>query len=124
MVRKIVFSAILLCLFIAIPLSIVGIEQVELGEPFLAFVKTCDHELSDFKVAIPDIPTIPRVNNLGGFEFILNAFITFANIFVNLINIISKLLNVIIQVVQFIVIVVKNLILFKDNLVNYQVPVV
>lgn len=123
MINKIIVSIFLVCLFIAIPLSLAGIHKVELGEPFLNFMSTCNNELSRFKIEIPDIPLIPKFGNADGFLIVLNLLISFVNMIVQIVNIIADVVNIVIQLIQFIVIVVKNLILFKDNLQNYTIPV-
>ena len=114
---------ILICLFIAIPLSIMGIKKVELGEPFLALMRASTRDVEQYKVAIPSIPFIPVFENASGFQLILNAFIRFLNIFVWLLNAISSVTNVVIQFLQFIFFMIRNLINFKDTLANYAVPV-
>lgn len=124
MIHKIIASLFLVCLFIAIPLSLMGIERVELGEPFLAFMSTCNHELSQFKIEIPDIPLIPQFDDASGFLLVLDVLIKFVNMIIQLINIIADVVNVVIQLLQFIFIIVKNLINFKDTLANYSIPVV
>lgn len=118
MIRKIIYAGIFLCLLIAIPLSLMGIEKVEPGMPFLAFLKNCNRELNDFKIEIPNIPAIPLLDTEGNpFLNFVNGVINFLNGVSNLINFIITLLNVVIQVIQFIFIVVKNLIIFKDTLI-------
>ena len=124
MIHKIIASLFLICLFIAIPLSLMGIERVELGEPFLSFMSTCNYELSNFKIEIPDIPTIPVFDDASGFSLVIDVLIKFVNIIIVIINTIADVINVVIQLIQFICIVVKNLITFKDSLVDYSIPVV
>lgn len=116
MIKKITIVSILLCLLIAIPLSILGIRKVELGPSFLAFMNTCNRDLNNFKIEIPNIPRIPSPPNLDGFWAILNAFISFGNFIIGVINVGITLINVVIQLIEFIIIMIKNLIAFKDVL--------
>lgn len=121
MFKKIVLSLVLVCLFIAIPLALMGYKKVELGEPFLAFMQNVSKELNDFKIAIPDIPSIPHFEGAtdGGFlevmSNILNALINFVNVIITVLNALSTIINIIIQLLQTIFIVIKQLIGFKDN---------
>ena len=50
MIKKIACFFIGVCLFIAIPLSIAGITKVDLGAPFMAFLKNTNNDLNNFKV--------------------------------------------------------------------------
>ena len=86
MIKKILFSLIFLCLCIAVPLALIGFKHVDLGSGFIGFMSNCSHELESFKIGIPDIPQIPKIDVLvdnGGLEVlfnILNAIIGFFNI--------------------------------------------
>ena len=123
MLRKICFALILLCLFIAIPLSLMGIHKVELGEPFLALMKAVNKDLSTYKIEIPQIPEIPGTSTFGGAWLILDVVIKFFNFMIKIINVFITLINVVIQVLQTIFLIVRHLITFKDTLANYSVPV-
>lgn len=116
MIKKIIFAAIVLCLFIAIPLALLGITHVELGQPFMTFLRNCNIELNQYKVVIPNIPDIPSPPNPSGWLLILNAFVAFANFFVRIINVFTSILSTVIQLFQFIFILIKNLITLKDTL--------
>ena len=116
MIKKVIFAGIVLCLFIAIPFALMGIQHVELGQPFMTFLRGCNLELNQYKVEIPSIPEIPSPPNPSGWLLILNAFISFANFFVKIINVMTSILSVIIQLFQFIFILIKNLITLKDSL--------
>lgn len=126
MVKKIIFSGIVLCLFIAIPLALMGYKQVELGTPFLALMRSVSRDLDNFKIEIPDIPNIPHFSTIeasGVLEVlfnILNAIINFFNVIIFLINTIVDVINIVIQLIQVIVLIVKNLINFKDTIVSYN----
>ena len=130
MIKKVLFSLIFLCLCIAVPLALMGYKHVDLGSGFIGFMSNCSHELESFKIGIPDIPPIPKIDFLassGGLEVlfnILNAIIGFFNVIINIINIGCDVINIVISLVQFIVIVIKNLIWFKDSLQNTPLPVV
>lgn len=123
MIKKIIFSALFLCMCIAIPLAILGIKKVELGTPFLAFMKACSKDLHDYKIAIPNIPNIPTSDALKGAWEIIGLLIKFFNFIINICNIAISVMNVVIQLLEFIVLMVKNLITLKDTLAQYQIPV-
>lgn len=116
MIKKIIASAILLCLFIAIPLYVLGFEKVTLGAPFLAFMKNCSRELNDFAIAIPDIPQISKFEAPAGIFVVINFMIDLVNGLSSFINFVILMCNQIIQLLQFIFIIVKNLITFKDTI--------
>ena len=124
MVNKIIFSTFTICLFIAIPLAIMGYEKVELGEPFMAMISQVNNELNNFKIEIPDIPTIPIFENASGFLAVLNVLIKFVNMIIWILNAFCDLINVILQLIQTIVLFVKALVTFKDNIANYNLPVI
>lgn len=117
MIKNIIFSAILLCLFIAIPLAIAGVTHVDLGGPFLALLKNTSRELNDYKIAIPNIPEIPPLENVSGFWAVIDVLVKFVNALVKFLNFFVTIINVIIQLFQYIFLVIKNLIVFKDSLV-------
>lgn len=121
MLRRIVVSIIFISLLIAIPLSLMGYKQVELGTPFLALMKSVSRDLEEFKIAIPDIPNIPAFESgQSGWFDALNVLISIGNAFIGIINILSMITNVVISVIQVVVLVVKNLINFKDVIAQYN----
>lgn len=92
-----------------------GYSRVELGSSFMAMLKATSLELSNFKIEIPSIPTIPKMSNVGFLWDILRVLVTFVNGLVYVINIVVTIINYVIQVIQFLVILVKNLVTFKNN---------
>ena len=120
MIKKVIFAGVVLCLFIAIPLALMGIRHVELGQPFMTFLRNCNLELNQYKVEIPDIPKIPTPPNPSGWQLILKAFVSFMNFFVDVINVFTSIISTIIQLFQFIAIMIKNLITLKDSLANQE----
>lgn len=124
MVNKIILSTFLVCLFIAIPLAVMGYDHVELGAPFLALLKTTNQELQQYKIAIPEIPKIPIFENATGFLEVVNVLIKFVNIIVWILNAFAGIINVIIQLLQTIFLFVKALINFKDTIANTNLPVI
>lgn len=120
MINKIIFSTFAICLFIAIPLAVMGYTKVELGEPFLALIQQVNKDLADFKIEIPDIPSIPLFENADGFLAVINVLIKFVNIIIWLLNALADLINVVLQLIQTIVLFVKALINFKDSIANYN----
>lgn len=131
MVKKIILSGIVLCLFIAIPLALLGYKQVELGTPFLALMRSVNNDLANFKIAIPDIPTIPHIpsESSGGNDVLsvlinlANGIINFFNAIIMIINVLVQIINIVIQLIEVIVLIVKNLINFKDTIASYN-PIV
>lgn len=124
MLKRIVAISTLVCLFIAIPLAIMGIKRVDLGQPFLALMKAVNSDLQNYRIEIPNIPLIPLGSQSGGGWEVLKVVVNFFNFFIQIINIFIQVFNVIIQLFQCIFLVVRHLITFKDTLANYQVPVV
>lgn len=132
MIKKVIFAGIFLCLCIAVPLAIMGYDHVTLGPSFMAFMRNVSNELESHKIAIPNIPEIPRFEPqvaegddiLTFLANLLNGIIFIVNLLVKLVNIISMVINVIIQLVQMIVIIIKNLVTFKNSLNSTPLPVV
>lgn len=129
MVRKIILGLFLLCLFIAIPLAAIGIRHVEIGPAFIGFMNQTSKDLEVWKIAIPDIPEIPKplevvtINN--PLDFLVsfgNAVITFVNFLSRIINVIISMLNMVIQFTQYVFTLVKNLIAFSDTLKRIGTP--
>ena len=116
MIKKIICALFLVCLFIAIPISLAGVHRVTLSDGAIAFLQNCSRELNEFKIEIPSIPSIPTIN--VGF---LDVLINFINGFVVLINFVITIVNIVIQLLQFIFIIVKNLITLKDYLITNPV---
>lgn len=121
MIKKIFFAVIFLCLIVAIPLYIAGVRQVEVGGPFMAFLRTCNNELNQFKFAIPDIPKIPTPMEEGFWWDVLKVLISIANFIGSIGNVAIMITNTIIQLVQFIYIMIRNVIALKDNLESHAI---
>lgn len=122
MIKNIILSLVLLCLFIAIPLSMAGVTHVELGAPVMAFLKNTSNELNNYKIAIPDIPSIPRLEDVSGFLVVIDLLIAFINGIIKILNFFVSILNVIIAVLEYIFLVIKNLITLKDSLIASNSP--
>lgn len=101
---------------IAVPLYIMGYRHVELGSPFLSFLRNCNDQLNEFKIAIPEIPDVPKPPSNEGWFLVLNVLIDAVNFIVAICNIAISIMNAIIQFLQFIFIMIKSLINFKDDL--------
>lgn len=123
MIKKIIFSLIFVCLIVAIPLAVMGIKKVELGEPFLAFIRVTADDAERWKLSIPEIPKIPVFSDASGFELVLNALIKFINVIIWLLNAIRSVINLIIGFLQFFFFLIKNLFNLSDTLSRYAVPV-
>lgn len=122
MFKRIIAVIMLLCLLIAVPLALLGIKRVELGEPFLALMHAVTKDLNNFKVEIPDIPLIDFGDKVGAGWDVIKAIASFFNFFIRIINVFILLINIVIQLFQVIFLVVRHLITFKDTLQSYQVP--
>lgn len=119
MIKRIIVGGFLFCLLIAIPLSFLGIERVELGGPFLGFLRATSIELSKYKFEIPNIPSIPLSDAVGTGWDILRVLTNFVNFFVTVINAVINIFNIIIMLFEFIGLLIKNLITFKDTVATY-----
>lgn len=123
MIYRIIGYSMLFCLFLAIGLSAFGYDYVEIGTPFLAFMRQVNNDVNYFKVEIPDIPLIPHYQRQdgGGNDIIsvlislLNAIIFIVNLIIQSVNLIADILNLIIQLLQTIIAIIRNLIYFKNN---------
>ena len=102
MIKKIALSLILVCLFIAIPLAVIGIKKVELGSAFLGFMRQVSATYDKWDIAIPTIPTIDKVSENNNWFLLLNAFIDVVNVFSRIVNILILILNIAIQLFQFV----------------------
>lgn len=109
MIKRVIGFALLGCCFIAIILYGLGLRKVEIGSGFLAFLQNTNRELESFKIAIPEIPLIPRIQ---GFFVVV---IDFLNAMVNVMNFVITLFNVGIQIIQFVVLLIKNFIVLGKN---------
>lgn len=118
MIKNVVIALFFFDLIIASMLIAFGISKVELGAPFMAFMRQCNSELLEFKLEIPNIPKIPNFDVGSGWLLILDFFINVVNGLSSLINVIINILNIVIQLMQFLYIIIKNLFVFRDSLVN------
>lgn len=116
MIRKISIILIFACLLIAIPLALMGYEKVELGGPFLAFMRTTSDDLNNYKITIPDIPKIPAFEEPKGLQVVLNFLVRVVNGLSTLLNVIIMVLNELIQLLEFFFLMIRNLITFKDTI--------
>lgn len=102
MVKKICLTLILLSLFIAIPLAIMGVKKIDLGTGFLWFMQKVDTDLAAWQVKIPNIPIIPKFEDASGWLVVLNFLISVWQGITVVLNIIITIFNYIIQLIQFI----------------------
>lgn len=116
MIKRIIGAGILLCLFIAIPLSIAGITHVEIGSAFMGFLKSCNRDLENFKIEIPQIPQIPRFENPSGFFVVVDILVSFINGISQFINFGIMISNYFIQLLEFITIILINLVSMRNIL--------
>lgn len=123
MVNKIVASLIFVSLLLAISIKLIGIANgvdithVELSGPVLAFFRSTSMELENYKIAIPDIPMIPPLEDVSGAWAILQVLVNFINGFVNVLNFLVMVINTAIQLIEFLVLLIKNLIIMRNQLV-------
>lgn len=102
MIKKIICSGILLCLFIAIPLAVLGVKKVEAGTAFNAFLMNLNSHYLAWKIEIPKIPNIELLENAEWYTLVVNFLINTWNIVKDIFNIFITLINVIIAIIQFI----------------------
>lgn len=124
MIKKIVGYSLLFFAMIALFLALAGIKEANLSPSFIAFLKNTSREMESWKVAIPNIPDIPKIEDINQgewYEFAVNALngiISFLNGLVVLLNFIIMALNTLIQLLEFIFFIIKNLIVMKDNILQ------
>lgn len=134
MINKIVVSFFFFDLVVAMLISLywvandISYHQITIGPEFLSFLRMCSSELNGFKIEIPDIPSIPKIEymtqeNAQWYELVLNflvnifnGLITFLNGVVNILNFVVTIINVIIQVLEFLFILIKNIFNMTDAL--------
>lgn len=123
MIKRISLAFLGSMLMIAFALYLLGMRKVELGQPFLSFLKSCAIELNDIKFEIPDIPQVPKLDNqLGYFTSVINVLINFLNGFVAFLNFFVMVINEFIKVLTFLFIVLKNLGTFINNVEKWERP--
>ena len=83
-------------------LLIAGIHQVDLGGYVLSIFSLASKHFAQYKLAIPNIPTIPNVGEILGFAP-LDAIITFLNGLVGFLNFLISIINTFIQIWQFLI---------------------
>ena len=118
MIKRIIFSMILICCLLAIPLALLGFKHVDIAYPMQAFFRDVNAELNGYNIGIPGIPEIPQPGS-HAWE-IISAVVTFLNFFVKTFNFFITFINVVIKVISFIVIMVKNFYWFVKNMENYS----
>ena len=116
MIKRIVGVILILCVFIAIPLSAAGVQRVDIGGAFYSFLKSCAKDLEGFKIAIPNIPSIPRMESPSGFFAVIDVLIQFINGISNFINFGITLSNYVIQLIEFICIIIGNFVSMRNIL--------
>lgn len=117
MIKKIIVSTFFVLLLFSISLYLAGITHVELGSHAMAFLKNCSRELESFKIAIPNIPSIPNMEDVNGFMVVVDVLVKFINGLVNVLNFIILVLNTLIQLIQFIFIILKNFISMRNEII-------
>lgn len=128
MVNKIICSFFFIELIVALLIGVywsandIPIHQVTLSTEFLAFMKNCSNELNQFKLEIPQIPSIEYFNTDDNtWYLILNAFIGFVNGISGIINFLVMIINYLLELISFIFIMVKNLFALIDNVQSQPV---
>lgn len=102
MIYKISCSMIFICLIIAVLLALVGIHQVNIGQPFYTFFNEISILVSQNKVEIPDIPKLEPISNRGEWWVtLINGLYNFFNVFIVLINGLITIINVVITLFEF-----------------------
>lgn len=100
MIKRIIFFLLIFDFILACLLLLAGIHQVDLGSTVMSIMTLASKHFSDYKLAIPNIPTIPNVGEVLGIAP-LDAVITFLNGLVGFLNFLISIVNTFIQIWQF-----------------------
>lgn len=122
MIKRISLAFLGSMLMIAFALYLLGMRKVELGQPFLSFLKSCAIELNDITFKVPDIPQVSKLSDVNGFFTIINVLINFLNGFIAFLNFFVMVINEFIKVLTFLFIVLKNLGSFINNVEKWERP--
>lgn len=129
MISKIVSSMLFVSCLFALLLSLNGVNApLWFGNQFRGFIVATNQELSNFHIAIPDIPYIPDIKYLGFTDdawanviVVLNNFFMglaqFINGLVTILNFLVLVINTIVNLIVFIFVFLKNIIILKQVLV-------
>lgn len=128
MINKIIASTIFVSCLFAILLSINNIEgPIWFGNQFRSFIVSCNRELENFKIEIPnltllDIGDAPSIDESPVIWVVLwnigNFFVSISNFLIPVLNVVISFLNVAIQLIQFAYVFIKNIGTLKDMLIS------
>lgn len=133
MIQKVSLYFIVPMCILAFFLSVVGVQQVTLGESYYQFIGNVGVRFNAWKLTIPDIPNIPSVNFSDGdrdsnflkaIASILNFFVLIVNGLISILNIFISIINIVIQVLQFILTIIYSCKDFIEQLRNQVVAYV
>ena len=117
LIVKIVMFFIVPMLFIALILSMNGVSKVEFGDGYYAFIQRVARKYNDWKLSIPNIPTIPKNNNVDSWR-IITALIEFANAFIRVFNGLLTIINMVINALQFVLTLIMSLFLDIPRIIS------
>ena len=115
MLTKIIGYIFFFCLLVAIPLSLAGVQKIELGNDYYTFIATVARNAEAVNFEIPNIPMIPETTGFAG-ATILNVLVQFVNFLSNILNFVIQVLNFIIKLFIFLFYLFKELFSFIDRL--------
>lgn len=111
MITRIVSYLMLGMLFLSFFLAILGVTHISTGDEYYSFMGSVSQRFENWKIEIPQIPSIPRLDerNAGdgdgifaAFRAFVNFFVVLANAIVGILNILILIINTLIQLIQFI----------------------
>lgn len=115
MLTKIIGYILFFCLLVAIPLSLAGVQKIELGNDYYTFIATVSRNAEAVNFEIPNIPMIPETSGFAGAN-VLNVLAGFVNFLSNILNFVVQVLNFVIKLFIFLFFLFKELFGFIDRL--------
>lgn len=98
-------------LFFAFFLAIVGVSHISTGEDYYTFLGSVSSRFENWRIEIPQIPSIPRMeqrdsrsgdNIFAAFRAFVNFFVVVVNALISILNILILIINTLIQLIQFV----------------------
>ena len=116
MIKRIIFSLFFVCLIIALPLGILGVKRVEIGLPFLTFLRETEQDCALINIQIPTVSELPTPPVFEWYDVVLNLLKMVCNFFIDIYNFLVNILNALISAIKFLIILIRNLFRLKDIL--------
>lgn len=120
---KIIGFSLVGLLIIALILALNGVEEVGFNDTYYKFFYSVSHDYDAWKLEIPRIPTIDKLEGGEWWALILNAFINFVNGLFGFLNVIIMILNYVIQLIQFIATFLASIFYRLPELLENSVPI-